>query len=162
MLIEQAIAYLKESERAVALTGAGISTPSGIPDFRSPTSGIWNEYDPMVVASIDGFKRRPEDFYKWMHPLAGRILDAEPNPAHIALADLESHGPLKAIVTQNIDMLHDRAGSMNVYEVHGHLRQATCLGCGYVTGATNLLAEFVTTAEMPHCELCGDVRQLVI
>jgi NAD-dependent deacetylase len=157
MLIEQAIAYLKESERAVALTGAGISTPSGIPDFRSPTSGIWNEYDPMVVASIDGFKRRPEDFYKWMHPLAGRILDAEPNPAHIALADLESHGPLKAIVTQNIDMLHDRAGSMNVYEVHGHLRQATCLGCGYVTGATNLLAEFVTTAEMPHCELCGDV-----
>lgn len=157
MLIEQAIEYLKESKRAVALTGAGISTPSGIPDFRSPTSGIWNEYDPMVVASIDGFKRRPQDFYNWMHPLAARILAAEPNPAHMALADLEAYGPLKAVVTQNIDMLHDRAGSLNVYEVHGHLRQATCLDCGYVTGTQQLLADFVTTAEMPRCELCGEV-----
>ncbi|UCC54882.1 MAG: NAD-dependent deacylase [Anaerolineaceae bacterium] len=155
--IEQAIKFFKESKRAVALTGAGISTPSGIPDFRSPSSGLWNKYDPMVVASIDGFKRRPEEFYRWIHPLADLILHAEPNPAHMALAELETHGPLKAIITQNIDLLHHRAGSSNVYEVHGHLRQATCLSCGYITGAERMLADFVATAEMPRCELCGDV-----
>jgi len=156
-LIEQAIDYLKLSSRAVALTGAGISTPSGIPDFRSPNSGLWEEHDPMTVATIDAFERRPQDFYSWLHPLAGLILQAEPNPAHIALADIEAKGPLQAIVTQNFDMLHSRAGSHNIYEVHGHLRQATCMGCGNVSDTEGMLAEFVATMEVPYCDICGQV-----
>lgn len=157
LLIGQAVEYLKHSRRAVALTGAGISTPSGIPDFRSPGSGLWEEYDLMTVASIEAFERQPQDFYNWIHPLAELSLQAQPNPAHIALADLEASGPLQAIVTQNIDTLHSRAGSINVYEVHGHLRQATCMGCGMVTDAEGMFNEFVTTKEVPSCELCGHV-----
>ncbi len=156
-LIDQAVAYLLESERAVALTGAGISTPSGIPDFRSPSTGLWQKQDLMTVATIEVFRSRPQDFYQWIHPLASLILDAEPNPAHLALVDLEKYGPLQAIITQNIDMLHDKAGSERVYEVHGHLRQATCIGCGYVTGARRLMAQFVVSGEIPRCELCDDV-----
>ncbi len=155
--VEQAAAFFQESHRAVALTGAGISTPSGIPDFRSPSSGIWKKHDPMTVATIQAFRSQPQDFYEWIHPLASRILDAQPNPAHLALADLEKYGPLEAVVTQNIDMLHQRAGSEKVYEVHGHLRQATCMGCGYVTEAKRHIAEFVATGEIPRCELCDDV-----
>jgi len=158
-LIEQAIDYLKQSIRTVALTGAGISTPSGIPDFRSAGSGLWEEHDPMAVATIDAFERRPQDFYNWLHPLAGRILAAEPNPAHIALADLEAKGPLQAVVTQNIDMLHGQAGSQTVYEVHGHLRQAVCMACGYVSDDGGMLAEFVATMEGPTCDICGQVMK---
>ena len=157
LLIEQAIDYLKHSRRAVALTGAGVSTPSGIPDFRSPDSGLWEEHDPMTVASIEAFERRPQDFYGWIHPLAELTLQAQPNPAHIALVDLETNGPLQALITQNIDMLHSRAGSQNVYEVHGHLRQTTCMGCGLVTDAEGMLAEFVATKEVPTCVICGHV-----
>ncbi len=157
--INQAIELIKESRRAVALTGAGISTPSGIPDFRSPGSGLWEEYDLMAVASIEAFERRPQDFYNWIHPLAQLSLEAHPNPAHIALVVLEKHGPLQAVITQNIDMLHHRAGSEKVYEVHGHLRQATCMGCGLVIEAEALLHEFVVTREVPLCELCGSVMK---
>jgi NAD-dependent deacetylase len=155
--IKRAVDYLQESNRVVALTGAGISTPSGVPDFRSPLSGVWEKHDPMKVATIQAFNKRPQDFYEWIHPLAELILEAQPNPAHIALVDLEEQGPLQAIVTQNIDMLHQRAGSKCVYEVHGHLREATCTGCGYVTGATRLLADFVASGEMPRCEICNAV-----
>ena len=95
--IEQAIKFFKQSKRAVALTGAGISTPSGIPDFRSPSSGLWNKYDPMVVASIDGFKRRPEEFYRWIHPLADLILHAEPNAAHMALTENHHHPKYRSV-----------------------------------------------------------------
>ena len=156
-LIDQAIDYLKHSTRAVALTGAGISTPSGIPDFRSSGTGIWEDHDPMLVASIEAFEHSPQDFYNWLHPLADKILQAEPNPAHIALADLEANGPLEAVVTQNIDMLHTRAGSQNIYEVHGHLRQATCIECGYVSDTEGMLAEFVATMDVPICDICGQV-----
>jgi NAD-dependent deacetylase len=155
--IKRAIDYLKHSQRAVALTGAGISTPSGIPDFRSPGSGLWKKSDPLAVASIAVFERNPQDFYSWIYPLAELILHARPNPAHIALADLEAKGPLQALITQNIDMLHSQAGSKNVYEVHGHLRQATCTGCGIVVDAAGILQEFVLTQEMPVCEHCGQV-----
>jgi NAD-dependent deacetylase len=156
-LIEQAIDYLKQSSRAVALTGAGISTSSGIPDFRSPNTGLWEKHDLLTVATIDAFERRPQDFYSWLHPLAALILQAEPNPAHIALSGLEAKGHLQAIVTQNIDMLHSRAGSQNIYEVHGHLRQAICMGCGDVSNTDGMLAEFVATMEVPYCEICGQV-----
>lgn len=156
-LISQAINLLKQSSRAVALTGAGISTPSGIPDFRSANSGLWEEHDPMSVASIEAFERRPQDFYTWLHPLARLVIQAEPNPAHFALAELEANGPLQAVITQNFDMLHSRAGSQTIYEVHGHLRQTTCMGCGHVSDTEDMLAEYVATMEMPTCDICGDV-----
>jgi NAD-dependent deacetylase len=157
LLIEQAVGYLKQSHRAVALTGAGISTPSGIPDFRSPGSGLWETYDPMVVASVGAFRHRPEDFYNWIRPLAALILQAQPNPAHIALAELEAEGRIQAVITQNIDMLHNRAGSQNVYEVHGQLRQATCMGCGNLSDTEDMLAGFVSSMAVPTCEICGEV-----
>lgn len=156
-LIDKSIQILQASYRAVALTGAGISTPSGIPDFRSPISGVWKNFDPMQVASIHAFKRKPQDFYNWIYPLADRILNAQPNAAHYALSTLEVAGPLQAVITQNIDMLHHRANSQKIYEVHGHLRKALCLDCGYEKKAVRLMADFVATGEMPLCEVCGGV-----
>jgi len=156
-LVEKAAQYLRESSRAVVMTGAGISTPSGIPDFRSPNSGLWTTHDPMSVATIQAFRSRPEDFYEWLHPLASLIIKAEPNPAHLALVDLERFGPIEAIVTQNIDMLHHHAGSEKVYEVHGHLRQAICMSCGYSTEANQIFREYVASRDIPRCELCDGI-----
>jgi len=127
--IRRAAKLILGSKYVVALTGAGISTPSGIPDFRSPESGLWSRVDPMAVASLHSFRLRPQAFYEWARPLAKALLEAQPNPAHRALADLEGMGLLKAIVTQNIDDLHRKAGSKRVLEIHGTLREATCLKC---------------------------------
>lgn len=155
--INQAKALLAESKHAVALTGAGISTPSGIPDFRSPGSGLWEKADPFQVASIHGFKRRPQDFYDWIHPLAKLTLAARPNPAHHALAQLEENGPLQGVITQNIDMLHTRAGSSNVYEIHGHMREMTCMRCYHVFDSAPFLEEFLETQSIPRCTHCEGV-----
>ncbi|MBC8097866.1 MAG: RNA polymerase subunit sigma, partial [Armatimonadetes bacterium] len=125
ILIHNAVALLRTSQRTVAFTGAGISTDSGIPDFRSPDSGVWHGQDPMVVASIYGFKRNPQAFYDWVRPLTITTANAQPNPAHDALVALEQCGKLHSVITQNIDMLHTRAGSQTVYELHGHMRRAT-------------------------------------
>ncbi len=156
-LIAQAIALLEQSKHTVALTGAGISTPSGIPDFRSPHSGLWEKYDPMEVASFYGFKRNPQNFYDWLHPLLTQMLDAKPNAAHLALTQLETYGPLKSIITQNIDTLHIKAGSKNVHEIHGHIREATCIRCYEVYTAEMALSNFLATGETPHCPACGGV-----
>jgi len=156
-LIREAQKLLARAENLVALTGAGISTPSGIPDFRSARSGLWQMVDPMEVASIYGFRQRPENFYNWMRPNAKQIVEAEPNAAHFALAQLEAHGPLKCVITQNIDMLHTKAGTRNLLEVHGHLRQATCLQCYTIYDAEPILAEYIATGGVPHCERCGGV-----
>ncbi|MFN2144871.1 MAG: SIR2 family NAD-dependent protein deacylase, partial [Anaerolineales bacterium] len=129
MLIEKAAQCFSESHYAIALTGAGISTPSGIPDFRSSHDGLWEKYNPMEVASLTAFRLRPEKFYQWFRPLTRTIIEAEPNPAHLALADLEKHGILKEIITQNIDGLHQKAGAKVVHEVHGTLRSLTCVSC---------------------------------
>ncbi len=156
-LVEQAITYLRESRHTVALTGAGISTPSGIPDFRSPRSGLWDNVDPLEVASIYGFTHNPQAFFDWVHPLLQTIFAAQPNPAHTALAALEQHGPLQAVITQNIDLLHTRAGSQIVHEVHGHLRQATCQDCRYQANTSDILPEFLTTRQIPRCAQCQGV-----
>ncbi len=156
-LINQAIEHLQHAQKVVALTGAGVSTPSGIPDFRSPTSGVWEQHDPFEVASIYAFREHPENFYEWIRPLARLTLEAQPNPAHLALADLENFGPLEALITQNIDMLHHRAGSRNVFEVHGHLRSVTCMGCASNYPAKDLLADFVVSGDMPRCMRCKHV-----
>jgi NAD-dependent deacetylase len=155
--LKAAIHGLRQARYAVALTGAGISTPSGIPDFRSPQSGLWERDNPAEVASIYGFRHNPRHFYEWIRPLAQKILDAQPNPAHIALARMEAAGKLKSVITQNIDMLHTRAGSQRVYELHGHLREATCIHCFRVYPAMPLIIAFLESNTLPTCEDCGHI-----
>jgi NAD-dependent deacetylase len=136
----------------VVLTGAGISTESGIPDFRS-RSGIWTEYDPQEYASIDAFLADPAkvwDFYAKRLELLG---SAEPNDGHRALAELEGRGWVRALVTQNIDLLHERAGSRELVEVHGSIRTSSCLDCGAVVP----LAEVVELLPVPACPRCGRI-----
>lgn len=154
--IDDAIALLRSARAAVALTGAGVSTPSGIPDFRSAGSGLWRRFDPSV-ATLSGFRRRPEQFFEWVRPLAAQILAAVPNAAHTALAQLEQAGPLRAVVTQNIDNLHYAAGSETVFELHGHLREATCQSCASVVQAGDMLHTFVAGGPMPTCRRCHGV-----
>jgi NAD-dependent deacetylase len=156
-LIAQAAALFRGAKTITAFTGAGISTPSGIPDFRSPESGLWEHADPMAVASIYGFRSNPAAFYRWVHPLAELTLRAEPNPAHIALARLEAIGYLSAVITQNIDMLHHRAGSRIVYELHGHFREVTCTHCFHVFDGEPVLRQFLVDREIPRCPLCSAV-----
>ncbi len=155
--IIRAAALLSKARHAVALTGAGSSTPSGIPDFRSPETGLWEKADPMVVASIYTFRRRPQMFYDWMRPLVKTLLNAEPNASHLALAELEAGGWLKATITQNIDGLHQRAGSREVLELHGHIREATCISCYKVLPTRELLEDFLALGEMPRCPACNGV-----
>lgn len=155
--IQQARALLGQAKHAIALTGAGISTSSGIPDFRSPGSGFWEKVDPFQVASIYGFSRRPQDFYDWIHPLVKLTRAAKPNAAHLALAALERSGSLRGIITQNIDMLHHKAGSETVYEIHGHMREMTCLRCYQVFAADTFLETFLETQAVPRCPDCGGV-----
>jgi NAD-dependent deacetylase len=114
----------------VALTGAGISVPSGIPDFRSPGTGLWNNVDPMEVAHIDVFRTNPQRFWHFYGPRFQTLEDKQPNRAHEALAELEEAGLLQAVITQNIDRLHARAGSRDLIEVHGTIAHSSCLRCG--------------------------------
>ncbi len=151
----QAADLLLNSKHAIALTGAGISTPSGIPDFRSTRSGMWSEVDPMEVASLSSFRYDPDKFYGWFHSLAKMIWTAEPNAAHAALASLEKAGLLMGIVTQNVDGLHQRAGSMNVKELHGHLREAVCVDCFQRHDTEPLFESFILTGIPPSCGSCG-------
>ncbi len=155
--IAQASTIVQQAKHLVALTGAGISTPSGIPDFRSANSGVWQQVDPMEVASIYGFRRNPQDFYSWIHPLTVLTAQAKPNAAHVALVEMESHGVLKCIITQNIDMLHTKAGSKSVYEVHGHMREMSCMQCESVYDSTDILAAFIKTKLTPTCPACAGV-----
>jgi NAD-dependent deacetylase len=157
-LIARAAELLSQADYAVALTGAGHSTPSGIPDFRSPTSGLWTQVDPMAVASLFAFRLRPQDFYDWIRPLARTMLEAQPNPAHHALAQLESAGLIKSVITQNIDGLHQKAGSQQVHEVHGHMREATCIRCYQVMPADALIEQFIEGDQIPRCP-CGGVMK---
>lgn len=150
--IKQAAALVRAADSIVALTGAGISTPSGVPDFRSEI-GLWQDTDPMEIASLRAFERNPQQFYGWFRPLLERLLVAMPNPAHTALAQLEQSKRLRAVITQNIDGLHQRAGSREVYELHGHLRSATCLGCDTTVPADPLLVR-LRRGNVPYCS-CG-------
>ncbi len=157
--IAHAAALLQEAHYAVALTGAGTSTPSGIPDFRSPESGMWEQVDPMEVASIYTFRRHPDAFYNWIRPMVTTLLTAKPNPGHLALAELEAAGWLKAIITQNIDNLYQRAGAHEVLELHGHLREATCIRCYQTVPAQALLNDILTSDDVPRCTACGGVMK---
>jgi NAD-dependent deacetylase len=143
---------IHRNQPCVVLTGAGVSTESGIPDFRSAT-GIWAEYDPMEVASIWAFEANPEKVWEFYARRLGVLLEAKPNPAHLALTELERRGLVSAVVTQNIDTLHERAGSVEVVEVHGSIRTSSCRACGLRVP----LAEVVERLPVPACEACGAV-----
>jgi NAD-dependent deacetylase len=162
MEIEEAAELIRQSRYMVALTGAGHSTASGIPDFRSPESGLWEKADPMVVASVWSFRHRPETFFEWIRPLVQTMLDAQPNPAHLALAELEKRGILKAVITQNIDNLHQRAGSQRVLEVHGHMREATCVRCYKQVPIEPFIEPLLAEGRVPHCECGGVLKPNVI
>jgi len=147
---------LLDSRKTMVLTGAGISTESGIPDFRGP-DGLWSKVDPMYVFHAETFIYRPEVFYRAGLPLMGHLQAARPNPGHTVIAELEEAGLVWGVVTQNVDGLHQKAGSKNVFEMHGHLRSATCLNCGR-TITWDRLVEMVEAGEIPpRHEGCGGV-----
>ena len=160
--IQHAAELVARARHIVAMTGAGISTPSGIPDFRSPDSGLWDHTDPLEVASIFAFRHNPQRFYNWVRPLSLRLLEAQPNPAHYALAGLEREGKLQAIVTQNIDNLHGKAGSKAVYELHGHLREVTCTQCYAVQDSAAAFAKFIADGQVPRHHCGGVLKPHVI
>lgn len=160
--IQQAARLISQARQMVAMTGAGISTPSGVPDFRSPASGLWDHTDPLEVASIFAFRHNPQRFYNWVRPLALLLLEARPNPAHYALAELEREGKLNAVITQNIDDLHHKAGSQTVYELHGHLREVTCTKCYAVQESAPAFARFIADGQAPRHDCGGVLKPNVI
>src|SRR5215213_7571127 len=148
--IEDAAVLIRKAERAVVLTGAGISTPSGIPDFRSEGTGLWSRDEPLEVASLSTFRTAPERFFQWFQPLAEQIFHARPNPAHLALAEFERSGHLRTIVTQNIDSLHQKAGSQHVIEMHGTLSTLSCTNCFQQFEADPFLQPYIETGRIPQ------------
>lgn len=155
--IDQAADLIRSSKSGVVLSGAGISTPSGIPDFRSAGSGLWSQFNPMEVASLSAFRYNPEKVFKWLRPLAKKLTDAKPNPAHFAVASLEQIGYIKTVITQNIDGLHNRAGSMHVLEVHGSLQTMTCICCYQQQCADDFVKPYIEHGEIPLCPECDSI-----
>jgi len=151
--ISDAVSVIKKSKSMIALTGAGISVESGIPDFRS-AGGLWDKYDPAIYASIHSFRNMPERVWEMIFELIDITERAKPNSAHLALANLEEMGLLKAVITQNIDNLHQEAGSKNVIEYHGNAKHLVCLTCGAQYSPLDFDPEH---KEIPHCEACGKV-----
>ena len=147
---------IRDNQPCVVLTGAGVSTESGVPDFRLPT-GMWAEFDPLEYATLGAFRRDPAKVWRFYAPRFAMLADTEPNAAHLALAELERLGLVCAVVTQNIDLLHERAGSREVVEVHGSIRTSSCLSCG----ARYELAEVVPLIEhgdgAPSCPACDAI-----
>lgn len=154
-ILQQAADALRSAKYAVVFTGAGISTPSGIPDFQSKNTGLWQRFDPMEVASIDAFRNRPDRFFGWLRPLLKEIWSAQPNPAHIIIAQLEAAGIVKAVITQNIDDLHQRAGSKKILGIHGSLQTMTCPGCKETLPALYYQETLKEEKDHPACPHCG-------
>jgi NAD-dependent deacetylase len=152
MSVDGLAQLLRERQPCVVLTGAGISTESGIPDFRS-ASGIWEQYDPSEVAHIDSLRRDPARVWEFYALRLDALAQAEPNDGHRALARLEEHGWIRAIVTQNVDGLHQRAGSRDVVQVHGSLHEAQCLACG----VRMPIGDAIASLPVPACPDCGEV-----
>lgn len=154
-LIQEAARRLTGIRRLVVLTGAGVSKESGIPTFREAQDGLWAHYDPMLMASREGFLSNPGLVWEWYEYRFGMVEAAQPNPGHTAIAEIERIIPATAVVTQNIDGLHQAAGSSNVLELHGSIRRFRCLD-GRHTGFTRAdLAGMAGTP--PRCPQCGDL-----
>jgi len=152
--VERLAELLGQSRRAVALTGAGVSVPSGIPDFRTPETGLWAKVDPMEVAHISVFERDPARFWSYYRPRFQALGDKEPNRAHEALAELERRGLIEGVITQNIDRLHRAAGSENVIEVHGSIETSSCRECGTAYGLDAVEGLFDKRG-VAICAACG-------
>jgi NAD-dependent deacetylase len=160
--VERLAELIRQSRSTVALTGAGISVPSGIPDFRTPETGLWANVDPMEVAHIDVFERDPARFWSYYRPRFQSLGDKQPNPAHEALAELERRGLLEGVITQNIDRLHRKAGSGNVVEVHGSIATSSCRSCPVVYGIDEVEALF-DAGGVAVCTACsGPVKPDVV
>jgi NAD-dependent deacetylase len=145
---------VREARAVVALTGAGVSVPSGIPDFRTPETGLWANVDPMEVAHIEVFERDPARFWSYYRPRFHSLGDKRPNRAHEALAELERRGLIEGVITQNIDRLHRAAGSENVIEVHGSIATSTCRGCVVSYGVEEVDGLFDAEG-IAVCDACG-------
>ncbi len=155
--VQSAAEIIRKSKRGVVLSGAGISTPSGIPDFRSPQTGLWSKLEPLEVASALAFRYDPIRFFEWLRPLATRIFTAQPNPAHLAVNRLQEMGYVKTVITQNIDGLHQKAGSQNVLEVHGTFETMTCIDCYTKVSSIPFLSPYIHEGVIPRCPKCQGV-----
>jgi NAD-dependent deacetylase len=136
------------------LTGAGISVPSGIPDFRTPGTGLWEKVDPMEVAHIDAWRRDPDRFWSFYGERFASLTDKRPNPAHEAVAELERRGLVQAVITQNIDRLHRLAGSERLIEVHGSIEYSVCMECGGKVALENVVEQLEGADGAPECLAC--------
>jgi NAD-dependent deacetylase len=145
---------LRDAERAVVLTGAGVSVPSGIPDFRTPRTGLWEKVDPMEVAHIDAWRRDPDRFWRFYGDRFASLVDKQPNEAHLALAELERRGLIKAVITQNIDRLHRVAGTQRLIEVHGSIEWSVCLQCGGKVALDKVIEQLGAADGAPECACC--------
>ncbi len=149
--IRLAARYLISAQYAVALTGAGVSAESGIPTFRGK-GGLWEKYDPEEVATAEALKRNPELVWRLHVELMKIVFNARPNPAHVALAELERLGILKCVITQNVDDLHQQAGSNCVIELHGNIKWLRCTNCSYSARISKPIEEIP-----PKCPKCGSL-----
>jgi len=152
--VERLAELIRQSRSTVALTGAGVSVPSGIPDFRTPETGLWANVDPMEVAHIDVFERDPARFWSYYRPRFQSLGDKRPNAAHEALAELERRGVIEGVITQNIDRLHGAAGSHEVVEVHGSIETSSCRHCETGYGLEEMEPLFDTDG-VALCAACG-------
>jgi NAD-dependent deacetylase len=151
---EQVADLLRQADRAVVLTGAGISVPSGIPDFRTPGTGLWEKVDPMEVAHIDAWRRDPDRFWSYYGERFASLVDKKPNEAHRAVAELERRGLVRAVITQNIDRLHRLAGTERLIEVHGSIDQSVCLQCGGKVSIGRVVELLANGDGAPECPAC--------
>ncbi len=158
----KAAEMIQESKKVVVLTGAGISTESGIPDFRSPNSGLWTKIDPMEALSTNVLFNNPEKFYKTGFKIITSMKDAKPNKSHEILAKMEDEGIIQLIITQNIDNLHFKAGSKKVYEVHGNSRTCTCMKCNKVYNIDDIENKVEKNEIPPKCTCGGAIRPDVV
>jgi NAD-dependent deacetylase len=152
--IRKAADLLLNSNYAIVLTGAGVSTESGIPDFRGD-SGIWKKYKPEIYGTFQSFLADPSKFWKMAEDIAPTLFSAEPNPGHYAIAELEKLNIAKAVITQNVDELHQKAGNIIVYEVHGSINRFTCLGCRASYSKEQVLRKLKKEKGTPGCNYCG-------
>jgi NAD-dependent deacetylase len=152
--VDELADLLRGASRAVVLTGAGISVPSGIPDFRTPGKGLWEKVDPMEVAHIDVFRREPDRFWHFYGDRFASLKDVEPNRAHFVVAELERRGHVRGVVTQNIDRLHRAAGSQNLVEVHGSIEWSVCPQCGGRVGIDEVMEHLTSGGGAPECVAC--------